>query len=248
MDSSAPNVDGNDKKAKRAQRALLVAIGVTLALYFLPYGNDIGYPLILFSTFVHEMGHGIAGVLVGGTFEQFQMNSDASGVARVSGDLGRFARAFVSFGGLVGPALMAAFFFVVAKWGRASRITLGVFGLSFLLLDVLLVRNLFGFAFVAVMGVIFCGVAFKARSEIAQSLVVFLGVQLGLTVFSRGDYLFTEYAVVNGNKMPSDVANIASNLFLPYWIWGAFIALFSVAVLGFGIFAFFKRQRTGTNS
>ena len=32
-----------------------------------------GYPLMLFATFAHEMGHGIAGVLSGEHFERFQL-------------------------------------------------------------------------------------------------------------------------------------------------------------------------------
>ena len=91
------------------------------------------------------------------------------------------------------------------------------------------------------MGAVLALIGFKAKAESAQFVVVFLAVQLGLTVFSRADYLFTEYAVVDGNKMPSDVANIANSLFLPYWFWGGLIAAISVLVLGIGAFSFLRR-------
>jgi len=45
---------------------------------------------------------------VGGRFESLVVGSDASGLARVSGYGGRFASAFVSAGGLCGPAFAAA--------------------------------------------------------------------------------------------------------------------------------------------
>lgn len=229
--------------AERAQRALLIAVGITIALYVVPYGNIVGYPLILFSTFVHEMGHGIAGWMVGREFVSFEMFANASGVAHTAGNSGRLASAFVAFGGLVGPAIVAAVFFVVARWTRASRVALGVFGVSMLVLDLLLVRNVFGFAFVAALGVALAAVGLKAKAETAQFVVVFLAVQLGLTVFSRGDYLFTEFATVDGKQMPSDVGRIAEYLFLPYWFWGALIAVFSVAVLGIGAFTFLRRLK-----
>ena len=35
---------------------LLGAVAVTLALYVLPYGRLVGYPLVLLSTYAHEIG------------------------------------------------------------------------------------------------------------------------------------------------------------------------------------------------
>ena len=58
-----------DDVPKRARVALLVTIGVTLALYYVPYARFLGYPLMLLSTLAHETGHGIAALLVGGNFD-----------------------------------------------------------------------------------------------------------------------------------------------------------------------------------
>jgi len=44
--------------------------------------------------------------------------------------------------------------------------------------------------------------------------------------------------------MPSDVAQMAENLFLPYWFWGAVCGLFAVAVLVLGLRAFFGSDKT----
>jgi membrane-associated phospholipid phosphatase len=67
---------------------------------------------------------------------------------------------------------------------------------------------------------------------------VFLAVQLALSVFSRGDYLFTDVARTGEGTFPSDVANMSSALFLPYWFWGALCGAFSVAVLALGLRAY----------
>ena len=52
---------------RRAAIALLVSVGLTVGLYALPYPYDryAGYPLMLLSTLVHELGHGVAGLMVG---------------------------------------------------------------------------------------------------------------------------------------------------------------------------------------
>ena len=56
-----------------------------------------------------------------------------------------------------------------------------------------------------------------------------------LSRFSRGDYLFTPYADTGGGRLPSDVGQIATALWLPYWFWGALCAVASLWVLGWGV-------------
>jgi membrane-associated phospholipid phosphatase len=96
------------------------------------------------------------------------------------------------------------------------------------------VRNLVGWLTVGAFAALFLGVALKAGAEAARTVLVFLSVQLSLTVFSRGGYLFTPSAQTANGVMPSDVANMATALFLPYWFWGAVCGAFSVAVLIIG--------------
>ena len=72
---------------------LLAVVVVTVALYVVPYGHYVAYPLILLSTYAHEMGHGMTALLVGGSFESFVMAPDASGLAYLQIPDSRLARA-----------------------------------------------------------------------------------------------------------------------------------------------------------
>lgn len=237
-----PEVRGNlralaaDRSAPAlAAKALVAAIAVTIVLYVIPYGHTIGYPLVLVSTIAHEMGHGIAGLLVGGHFDSFVVHADASGMAHVGGYSSRFARAFVSAGGLCGPACAAALGFFAARRPRLARLALIGLG-AFLAISLLwVVRNLFGWICVGALAAALLAIGLRARAETAQGVLVFLAVQLALSVFSRGDYLFTDVARTAQGTFPSDVANMASALFLPYWLWGALCGAFSVAVLAIGL-------------
>jgi hypothetical protein len=237
--------NASSKAQKRLQWILLLSVGITVLLYSTGrLGQQIGYPLVLLSTLAHEMGHGITALLVGGEFESFQMWSDGSGVARTRYS-GRLASALVSAGGLCGPAIVAALFFVLSnkqKWARAS---LAVVGIALLVADILLVRSFFGFFFVGVLGVLFLWVATKGALWASQFTLVFVAVQLALSVFSRGDYLFTDVARTAGGDMPSDVAQMSNALFLPYWFWGAACGAFSVAILAYGLLFFFKFSNKG---
>ncbi|TNE84280.1 MAG: M50 family peptidase [Deltaproteobacteria bacterium] len=219
----------------KAQRALLISIVATVALYAVPQLHALAWPLILLSTLAHELGHGIAAMLVGCSFDQLVMYADASGVARWSGDPGRFARAAISAGGLMGPSIVAGALFGVARNERSARIAAMVLGVVLLAVDVLWVRNLFGFGFVALLGAGLLGLSARASAEVTRTTLLFVACQLALSVFSRGDYLFTDVAHTGAGVMPSDVAHIQAALILPYWIWGGFIGLLSVAVLWAGV-------------
>ncbi len=213
---------------------LLGAVAVTLVLYVIPYGRILAYPLVLLSTFAHEMGHGVTALLAGGTFESFEMSADASGVAYLTIPNGRLARAATSFGGLVGPAILAAVFFRLARSSRAAHAGLTVFGAATLLALVLVVGNVFAGFFVGVLGAVCVTIGLKSSPRVSQAAIAFMAVQLSLSVFSRGDYLFAESA----GSGPSDVAQMAAALFLPYWFWGVACGAISVVVLVLGLRAF----------
>jgi hypothetical protein len=84
-----------------------------------------------------------------------------------------------------------------------------------------------------------------ARSKnFSAFFVQLLGIQLCLSVFSDLDYMFSEGAVVNGQRQFSDVAQIEQALWLPYWIWGGLVALISFTVLALGFRQALKPTKT----
>lgn len=224
----------------RARNALLWSGAITLALYLIPYGNYVAYPLLLLSTLVHELGHGIAAVISGGEFVRFVMHADGSGVAMTRSDPGGMTRAFIMAGGLCGPAVGAAFCFLMARRASWARYTLGAFGFLLILAEILVVRNGFGVGFVAVVAALCLVVAFFASESLTQMTLVFLAVQLALSVFSRADYLFVEGGYAGGQLMPSDTKQMEMVLGLPYWFWGGLCALFSLLVLAAGAYYFLR--------
>jgi hypothetical protein len=235
-----PPLDDGSIDSDRAKVFLVVSVLATFALYMIPSGRYVAYPLMLLSTLAHEMGHGVAALLTGNDFEQFQMWSDGSGLARWRGDPGRFARAFIAAGGLVGPAFASAFCFVLARRAKLARFTMGLVALGLILSMVLVVRNLFGLVFVGALAALFIALAAKAKPWVAQLSLLFLGSQLALSVFSRSDYLFTDVAEMSTGPMPSDVATMAEQLFLPYWFWGGVCGLTSLLIMAAGLWSFFR--------
>lgn len=225
---------------RQARTALIGSALATAALYTIPFGAYLAYPLLLLSTLAHELGHGLTAVVLGGEFREFYLWPDGSGVARHLGPSGHVSEALVSAGGLVGPAIVAALGFVLARREKVARAGLGILGLGCLLADLLVVRNGFGLWYVGIVGAALLGLGVRARASLAQGALVFVAVQLALSVFSRSDYLFTDTAVTSGGVMPSDTAQIARALGGSYWMWGAACGLFSVLVLVLGLWLFLR--------
>lgn len=225
--------------ATQARRVLLASMGITAALWVLPGGELIGYPLVLLSTYVHEMGHGLAAILVGGRFESLRVFSDASGVALTATSGGRISRAVVSAGGLVGPAVAAAIGFYVGRHARWSRVLLVIGGVLVIITSVIWVRSLVGWAVALGLAATSLLIGLAVRQDHwSQLWVILLSVQLALSVFSRGEYLFAGTAATGAGVGLSDSAAIADALVGPYWFWGGVCGLFSLLVLAWGAWLF----------
>ena len=229
-----------DSATDRSRPFLLVSIVVTIALFYLPFGHQVGFPLVLISTVAHEMGHALTALLVGGSVDRVEVNLDGSGVAYTA-TTGRLDAALVSAGGLVGPAIAAALCFVSARSARIARWTLFLLTALLLLSLVFWMRNPFGVVYVLALAAALAAVGWRATAHVAQLVLVFVAVQLALSVYSRGDYLFTEFADVGGARLPSDVSHMSDALAGPYWFWGGVCAVFSAAVLVLGIWLFLRR-------
>jgi hypothetical protein len=225
---------------KRGPRVLAISVLVTALLYALPFGRTIAWPLVLVSTLAHELGHGLAAALLGGSFESLRLHADASGVALWRGSFGRFATAVVAGAGLVGPAVAAFLLLVLGRSTRNARVVVGGLGAALLVIALLLVRNAFGFGFTLLLGAALLLVSWRA-ARMSQTVLLILAVQLALSVFSRSDYLFTSTALTSSGRMPSDVAIMAGALFLPYWFWGGLCGGLSLGLLVLGGAIFFRR-------
>lgn len=237
--------EGAGDHAATARRVFWATVATTAAVHLLPFGDVVGYPLLLLSTLVHELGHGLAAEMVGGDFVSLRVFGDGSGVATSASSGGAFARAAVAAGGLVGPAVAAAFGFVVARRAAAARVGLLILGAFLLVASVLWVRGLVGLGVAVVFALLCLGAALVKPSWawFSQLWLLFTSVQLALSVFSRGDYLFASSARTGAGVGVSDSAALADALVGPVWFWGTVVGLFSVAVLVGGGVAFLHGLR-----
>ncbi len=103
-----------------------------------------------------------------------------------------------------------------------------------------MVRNPFGVVYVLVLSALLAALVRFGSARIARFGLVFLAIQLSLSVFSRSDYLFTRAARTGVGNMPGDASQIAEALLLPYWVWGGLCGLLSLLVLAIGVWLYLR--------
>lgn len=212
---------------------------VTVVLWQLPFGNLVLYPFTILGTWFHEMAHGIMALLLGGNFHQLEIYSDGSGLAMHSGDLffGGIGRAFVAAAGPVGPTISGSIMLLSSKDQRSTKTALFILSFLLMLTPFIWIRSLFGFLIILGIGLIVMFISLKGSNGVKRLTLQFLAIQSFVSSYMSIGYLFSSGGVVNGTLFMSDTAQIAANLFLPYWFWAILIICFSVSL----IFLSFKK-------
>ncbi len=214
---------------------LLLAIVAVAVAWQLPHGQQALYPLSLLATVAHELGHGVAALLVGGDFERLELHADGSGMAHWRGDPGPMARAFVAAGGLLGPSLAALVLLLASRLPRMARVLIALLAVLALAALVLWARNAFAIAWLAAVAVALAAAAWLLPGAAAAFLLNLIAAVLALSWLRDLDYMFSATAVVGGVAAPSDSALIAAALFPPYWLWGGVVAAASLTLLAIGL-------------
>jgi hypothetical protein len=232
---------------RQAAIVLVGSMAITVAMFAIPSPQHTWWLLAPFRwlhIYVHEFGHGIAALISGGEFDSFEMYS-YSGLAHTR-TAGNLAAAFVCAGGLCGPAVVGGAFLAIGRNVRMARLALFAFGAFMAISLVLWTRTPFGWGFGASVAALSLLVAVMARPALAQMVVVFLGVQLALSVYTGGGYLFTQYVEIqSGYRGPSDTQAMADAIGGTYWMWGVICAAFSALVLLAGLWLYIKPARGG---
>ncbi len=219
---------------QRPIQVLYLALGVAVALFVawrVPYGWYALYPFTLFATWVHECGHAVTALLLGGHVDGLHIFAGAGGDAMVTA-WDSWRDGVVCAGGMVAPPLVGALLVMVAGTPRRATVVLGFFALAVGVTTLVWVRSLWGGSVLAVLALVLGWVALRGGPRLRYFVAQFLGVELGLDWIWRIDYFFSATTGDDRNAT-SDVATLSASTghLLPYWVWGAILAAFSCAVL-----------------
>lgn len=214
---------------------LFVAAMLVIALPALPLGTYIVYPLVILTTWFHEMGHGLTAIALGYDFERLIIYPSGSGVAEttfIPGTMGILRPAAVAAGGPLGPAIVGSLLILASAKRKLWRPALYALAGLLVLSTVIWVRGWVGMTILPLLAIGLFAIAARASDFWARFSLQFLGVLGALSMFQQWDYLFTERTVIAGQPMLSDTGAIEANLFLPHWVWAILIIATSALMIG----------------
>jgi hypothetical protein len=203
---------------------LWIAAAVSLAISLTPAAEVALYPFRLFTTWVHEAGHAVATVLVGGQVSSMVIRQDASGLTHSLVPDSRMLRGVVASAGYCGAALVGCLLIAATRVERHAHAVLGGVGGCMLLTLLLWVRNPFGAAVVLAWAVAFLVLARRGLGRTAQFLVGLLAVQVALNAVYDIRVLY----LVDGR---SDAVTMAQLFLFPAWMWATLWMAVAVAML-----------------
>jgi hypothetical protein len=203
---------------------LWIAAAVSLVVSLTPAADTVLYPFRLFTTWVHEGGHALATVLVGGHVSSIVIRPDGSGLTYSRVPDNRILHGVVASAGYCGAALVGCLLIAATRVERRAHTLLAGVGACMLLTLVLWIRNLFGAAAVLAWAVAFLLLARRGLGRTAQFLVGLLAVQVALNAVYDIRVLY----LVDG---PSDAVTMARLFLLPAWLWASAWMLLAIGML-----------------
>jgi hypothetical protein len=170
------------------------------------------YPVKVFVVLLHEVSHGLAAMATGGSVERIVLNANQGGAAYTVGG----SPFFTLSAGYLGSLLWGVLFVMLAFSKRLRpRWIINVLGFAVLLVTVLTVRNLFGFAF----GLAFGGALLASARYLSQGTNRVLLMGLGLTSALYA-ILDIKSDIISRPELRSDAAMLAEMTGIPTIFWG----------------------------
>lgn len=216
--------DGANFITKTVQRdkALLVAIFAIVIILHIPYLKFILYPFLIFSTWVHEMCHGMAAILVNGGINKLYVYKDGSGLCYTWTTGEDWKRAFVASGGYCGTAIIGCALLLFRRTLRGPTVGLIGMGCAMILSVVFYVRNAWGIGTILLMGVVTALCGWKLAAEAVLHLYCFLAATCSFNALdSINDLLDIQpgEAYVNGQQTSTDAHTVADLIGFTYGFW-----------------------------
>lgn len=205
---------------------LAAAVAVSLIVSLTPWAHWLLYPFRLFTTWVHECGHAVATVLVGGRVTAITIAPDTSGLTVGLVPAGRLARGFVASAGYLGAALVGCLLLAATRAERRAHAILLGLGVCLLLTLVFWMRNLFGAIVVLAWGVALIALARRGLGHGVRVVLSLLAIQVALNSVYDIRVLFLVHHAA------SDAVTMQGLFLLPSWVWATLWMAISVAMLG----------------
>lgn len=192
----------------------LAALLAAVAVIYLLWETPVVYPLKILVVFFHELSHGLAAVLTGGSIVRVELVPEQGGLCVTQGG----SRFLTLSAGYLGSMVWGAVLFVVASKTDADKGLTGFVGILLLTVGLLYVRPFlgFGFVFCLITGAAILAVAAYASRVVCDWLMRIVGLTSCLYVIPD---IYSD--TISRAELRSDARMLAEITGIPTQAWGA---------------------------
>lgn len=210
---------------RTSDNLLWIAAALSFVISLTRWGPLVLYPFRLFTTWVHECGHAVMTVLVGGHVSSIVILQNGAGVTSSLMPVSRVAQGLVVSAGYLGTSIIGCALMLAARGAKRAHGILWTIGAFMLITLIIWMRNLFGVAVVLIWGVALIALSRRGSGRVSALVLSLLAVQVALnSVFDIRVLFF-----LNGGH--SDAETMAKLFVLPAWTWASLWMLVSVCLL-----------------
>ena len=184
----------------------------TFVLVALLWNTPVMWPLRILVVFFHEISHGLAAILTGGSIARITFESNEGGRAWLAGGNGFLA----ANAGYLGSFLWGSALILASAHTRRDRVVTLLLAAVLGVITILYVRNPFGFVF----GLAAAAGLYQAAKRLSDERNDLLLKIIGVT--SCGYAILDIWSDVMISSCWSDARILAERTMIPATVWGAF--------------------------
>lgn len=188
------------------------------------WGPLVLYPFKLFTTWVHECGHAVMTLIVGGSVSSIAIKPNTSGITRSLIPQARIAQGLVASAEYLGASVVGCVLMTATRGKKGAHAILWIIGAFMLVTLVIWMRNPFGVAVVLVWSVALAALSRKGSGRVSLFVLNLLAVQVALDSV----YDIRVPFLVHGGH--SDADTMARLFAPPAWLWATVWMLMSVGM------------------
>lgn len=211
------------------KRALAIVAAVAVGV--LAWDTKAIYPLKLLVVLIHESGHALAAVAVGGTVESITIDTLEGGLCQFRYQPTFLREVITSSAGYLGSALSGALLLIAALRFKGGKWVLAFLSAVLVFVTVFWARSLFTIGVALGMATLLGLMARFFPADLSQLVAVFLGVFNSLyALFDLRDDLWSAE-----RRAGTDAAILAKATGIPSIVWAVLWSLVAIALLGFAL-------------
>lgn len=200
------------KPSNRRRTELILGVTAFYIALWLLWATPIVFPLKLFVVLLHEISHAFAAVVTGGTIDRILLQANEGGATYTRGGNAFLILSAGYLGSLLWGLLLIELAGTRPRVARSALITLAI---TLIAVAALFVRNIFGFSFTLVAGVVLLVCARRLRPRGIALVLLMLGLTSALYAL-----LDIRSDIIERSGLESDAHMLAGMTGVHTLVWG----------------------------